>query len=103
MKTFPNEKRALVLDFVWAVKLNRFGLELIGLWPKTNEETENDSDFRVDFIFVVVTFVSGILLVCALTQVRTDMILLMDNLQITLPLMVVSLKLVIMRWKRTGM
>ncbi|EZA56996.1 hypothetical protein X777_01602, partial [Ooceraea biroi] len=89
--------------FVWAVELNRFGLELIGLWPKTNELAKERfwSDFRVGFIFIMVTFVSGIPLVCALIRVWGDMILMIDNLQITLPLLVVSFKLIIMRWKRT--
>ncbi|KAM0732895.1 Odorant receptor 13a [Formica fusca] len=91
-------------DFEWAVELNRFGLKLVGLWPKTNEVAKNNyaSDLRVGIIFVIITFVSGIPLICSLVQVWTDMILVIDNLQITLPLMLVSLKLVIIRWKRTA-
>ncbi|XP_025074886.1 odorant receptor 13a-like, partial [Pogonomyrmex barbatus] len=93
-----------LLDFVWAVELNRFGLELVGLWPKMNEAVENDftSDLRIGIIFIIVTFVSGIPLICSLIRVRHDMILVIDNLQITLPLMVVSMKLIMMRWKRTA-
>ncbi|KAL6266488.1 hypothetical protein P5V15_003337 [Pogonomyrmex californicus] len=91
-------------DFVWAVELNRFGLELVGLWPKMDEAVENDftSDLRIGIIFIIVTFVSGIPLICSLIRVRHDMILVIDNLQITLPLMVVSMKLIMMRWKRTA-
>jgi len=94
-----------LLDFTWAVELNRLGLELIGLWPKSDEVSKNKfaSDFRVVVIFVIVTFVSGIPLACSLIRVWGDMILMVDNLQVTLPLLVVSLKLVIMRWKQTGM
>lgn len=92
-------------DFVWAVKLNRLGLELIGLWPRSDEIANNKlaSDLRVAIIFVIVTFISGIPLVCSLIRVWGDMILMIDNIQVTLPLLVVSLKLVVMRWKRTGM
>ncbi|XP_067206068.1 odorant receptor 13a-like [Linepithema humile] len=92
-------------DFLWATELNRFGLELIGLWPETDEVAKNNysSDLRVGIIFVIITFLSGIPLVCSLLKVRNDMILVIDNLQITLPLVVVSLKLVIMRWKRTDL
>lgn len=89
---------------MWAVELNRFGLELVGLWPKMNEVVKNSysSDLRVAIIFVALVF-SGIPLVYSLIRVRTDMILVIDNLQTTLPLMVVSLKLFMMRWKRTGL
>lgn len=90
---------------MWTVELHRLGLELIGLWPKTNEAAKDNyaSDLRLGITFIIITFVSGIPLVCAFTRVRNDMILVIDNLQITLPLMLVSLKLVIIRWKRTGM
>ncbi|XP_012528254.2 odorant receptor 43a [Monomorium pharaonis] len=92
-------------DFTWAVELNRLGLELIGLWPKNNDVPRNKfaSDLRIVIIFVIVTFVSGIPLACSLIRVWGDMILMVDNIQITLPLLVVSLKLVIMRWKQTAM
>ncbi|KAF3054334.1 Odorant receptor 170 [Nylanderia fulva] len=89
-------------DFVWAVELNRFGLELVGLWPKTNKAADNcASDLRLSITFIIIAIASGIPLVCGLIRVRNDMILVIDNLQITLPLMLVSFKLVIMRWKRT--
>lgn len=94
----------MLLDFTWAVKLNRFGLELVGLWPKNGEVSKNKfaSDLRVIIIFVIVGFVSGIPLTCSLIRVWGDMILMIDNLQVTLPFLVVLLKLVIMRWKQTG-
>ncbi|XP_011704777.1 PREDICTED: odorant receptor 22c-like, partial [Wasmannia auropunctata] len=91
-------------DFVWAIELNRFGLDLVGLWPKTNETVKYTfvSDLRVGIIFFIVTFLSIIPLLCSLVQVWGDMILIVDNLQVTLSLLAVSLKLVIMRWKRTA-
>ncbi|GAB1864532.1 Odorant receptor [Camponotus japonicus] len=83
------------------------GLELIGLWPRSDETTNNKtkiaSDLRIAIIFVIVTFVSGIPLICSLIRVWGDMILMIDNIQVTLPLLVVSLKLIVMRWKRTAL
>ena len=79
------------------------GLELIGLWPKSEVPKNNfSSDLRVVIIFVIVTFISGIPLTCSLIRVWGDMLLMIDNLQVTLPLLIVSLKLVVMRCKRTG-
>ncbi|XP_018407528.1 PREDICTED: uncharacterized protein LOC108783458 [Cyphomyrmex costatus] len=89
-------------DFVWAIELHRLGLKLIGLWPSTDEVSKKKfgSNIRVGFIFITVIFVSGIPLVCALIRVWGDMVLMIDNLRITLPLIVVSFKFIIMRWKR---
>ncbi|XP_018407527.1 PREDICTED: uncharacterized protein LOC108783456 [Cyphomyrmex costatus] len=91
-------------DFMWAIELNRLGLELIGLWPKTNGDVKNTfiSDLRVGVIFFIVTVLSIIPLLCSLVRVWGDMILIVDNLQVTLPLLVVSLKLIVIRWKRTA-
>lgn len=90
---------------MWAVELNRIGLKFIGLWPKFDEADKDNyaSDLRVGIIFVIVTVFSVIPLICSLIRVWGDMMLIIDNLQVTLPLVVVSMKLVIMRWKRRGM
>ncbi|XP_036140555.1 uncharacterized protein LOC105838769 [Monomorium pharaonis] len=91
-------------DFMWTIELNRFGLKLVGLWPKTDGAIRDDtSDLRMVIIFIIITFICGIPLVSSLIRVRHDMILVIDNLQTTLPIIVVSLKLVIMRWKRTAL
>lgn len=89
---------------MWAVELNRFGMEVAGLWPKIDEAAKNSlvSNFRVAIIFIV-TFLSVIPLLCAFVRIWGDTSLMIDNLQITLPLLIVLLKLVIIRWKRTGM
>nr|XP_012220510.1 PREDICTED: uncharacterized protein LOC105671151 [Linepithema humile] len=98
-------ERSSYKDFVWAVELNCLSLKLIGLWPKTDEVTKDNyaSDLRVGIIFVIVTFVSGIPLICSLIRVWGDMLLMVDNLQVTLPLLIVSLKLVVMRCKRSAL
>jgi len=88
---------------VWAVELNRFGLRLTGLWHETDEAAMDSlvSDLRMVTVFII-TFLSIVPLLCALVRIWGDTSLMIDNLQITLPLLVVSVKLVIMRWKRTG-
>ncbi|XP_018060123.1 PREDICTED: uncharacterized protein LOC108694942 [Atta colombica] len=99
-KDFNNALR----NFVWAIELNRLCLELVGLWPKINGAVKNTfvSDLRMGIIFFIVTFLSIIPLLCSLVRVWGDMILIVDNLQVILPLLVVSLKLIIIRWKRTA-
>ncbi|XP_070170242.1 odorant receptor 13a-like isoform X2 [Polyergus mexicanus] len=90
-------------DFVWAVELNHLGLGLIGLWPTTNNTVKRRMklDIRVGFILILMIFISGVPSVCALVRVWGDLELMIDNLRITLPLFVVALKLIIMRWKQT--
>lgn len=90
---------------MWAVQLHRLGLELIGLWPKTYEAAKKShgSDIRVGLVFIMVVLGSGVPLIWALMRVWGDMVLMIDNLRITLPLIVVSVKFIIMRCKQTGM
>ncbi|RLU20566.1 ObirOr5-U13 [Ooceraea biroi] len=100
ISTYPGYR-----DFVWVVELHRFGLELVGLWPTIDKaaKTSNISDLRGCIIFIIIVFVCAIPFICSLIRVRSDIILVMDNLQVTLPLMVVLLKLIIMRWKQTAL
>ncbi|XP_018060124.1 PREDICTED: uncharacterized protein LOC108694943 [Atta colombica] len=95
-------KKRQRVNFVWAVELHRLGLKLIGLWPSTDEISKKKlgSNICVGFIFITVIFISGVPLVWALIRVWGDMVLMIDNLRITLPLIVVLLKFIIMRWKR---
>jgi len=88
---------------VWAIELNRFGLKLIGLWRESDEATMDSlmSDLRVVTVFII--FLSSIIpFLCALVRVWGDTLLMTENLQITVPVLVILVKLVIMRWKRTG-
>ncbi|XP_070170145.1 odorant receptor 13a-like isoform X3 [Polyergus mexicanus] len=90
-------------DFEWAIELNRLTLNWIGLWPKTNESTLKriGPDIRVGFAFIMITFFFLIPLLYALTRVWGDMILMIDNLRVTLPMLSVLLKLFVMRWKQS--
>ncbi|KMQ83348.1 odorant receptor 13a, partial [Lasius niger] len=90
-------------DFVWAIELNRLNLELIGLWPKTDGIAKRrlGSDIRAGFAFIIIAFVTGIPIVHALIRVWGDMVLMIDNLRVTLPMLTVLFKLVIMRWKQS--
>ncbi|XP_029168694.1 uncharacterized protein LOC114938788 [Nylanderia fulva] len=90
-------------DFVWAVELNHLGLGLIGLWPTINSADKRriDLDIRVGSILILMIFICGVPSICALVRVWGNLELMIDNLRMTLPLIMVSLKLVIMRWKQT--
>ncbi|KAF3054317.1 Odorant receptor 151 [Nylanderia fulva] len=89
--------------FVWAILLNRLSLEFVGLWPKTDGITKGklDSDIRVGFSFIMLTFALGIPMVHALIRVSGDMTLMIDNLRITIFPLTILLELIIFRWKQT--
>ncbi|KAF3054323.1 Odorant receptor 169 [Nylanderia fulva] len=90
-------------DFMWAIKINRLSLELVGLWPKTDEVAKRrlGSDIRTGFAFIMIAIVSGIPYIHALIRVWGNMALMIDNLRVTIPVITISLELVIMRWKQT--
>ncbi|XP_011706036.1 PREDICTED: uncharacterized protein LOC105461232 [Wasmannia auropunctata] len=88
-------------DFMWAVELHRLGMEMIGLWPKTEKFKKNRwPEIRVVLISILLIFVS-VPMIYAMKRVWGDIVLLIDSLQITIPLLTVSVKYVIMRWKQT--
>ncbi|XP_067206065.1 odorant receptor 22c-like [Linepithema humile] len=98
-------KRSNYKDFVWAIKLNRVAFKMIGLWPENQEETNTNNFFSnilTSSIFIMITLVLVIPLIWSLVRIWSDMILMIENLQVTLPLILSCLKLVIVRWKRSA-
>lgn len=94
----------LQVDFEWAVKLNRIALDIIGLWPKTAHSTRQKlmCNFRVLIVFLAVTF--GVLIpsIHSLIRICGDIMLMLDNLQFTLPAISCSIRIVIFWWKKEG-
>ncbi|XP_070170256.1 odorant receptor 43a-like isoform X1 [Polyergus mexicanus] len=92
-------------DFEWAIKLNRYPLNLIGLWPRNYDNTYDRflSDFCTTFSFLLIIFFSIIPSIHSLVRTWGDMIAIIDNLQFTLPISITIIKLVIIRWKRTDL
>ncbi|KYN09027.1 hypothetical protein ALC57_18994 [Trachymyrmex cornetzi] len=90
------------LYFEWAVKLNRFALNLIGLWPKTAQNFRQKlmCNFRVLVVFLSVTLGLLIPSIHSLTRIFGDIVLMLDNLQFTLPAISCLIRIVIFWWKQ---
>ncbi|XP_067205434.1 odorant receptor 13a-like [Linepithema humile] len=90
------------IDFEWAVKLNRFSLKLIGLWPKTEHSIQEKLMYNLRPPIVALTLTIGILIpsIHSLIRIRSNIMLLMDNLQFTLPAITCTLRIVIFWWKK---
>ncbi|KAL6442563.1 hypothetical protein ACFW04_002612 [Cataglyphis niger] len=89
--------------FEWAIKLNRFTLNIVGLWPEIYENTCDrfSSDLRTIFTFFLIVFIAIIPSIHSLVRIWNDMMAKIDNLQFTLPLMMAVIKLVVIRWRKT--
>ncbi|KYQ55331.1 hypothetical protein ALC60_05956 [Trachymyrmex zeteki] len=102
MATFCGVKYFNVVDFEWAVKLNRITLDFIGLWPKTaqNPRQKLMCNFRVLIVFTAITF--GVLIpsIHSFIRIYGDNMLMIDNLQFTLPAISCSIRIVIFWWKK---
>lgn len=92
------------VDFEWAVKLNRISLELIGLWPKNvkNSRQRFMNNIQVLFVFIGIIFVILVPSIHSLTRIYNDAMLMMDNLQYTLPGISCSIRIIIFWWKKEG-
>jgi len=89
------------LDFEWAIKLNRLTLNMIGVWPNVQDDGYS-SDVRVVSCLFLFVFMGIVPAIHSLIRTWGDMIAIIDNLQFTLPLLTTIMKLVIVRWKKTG-
>ncbi|XP_067205190.1 odorant receptor 9a-like isoform X1 [Linepithema humile] len=90
------------VDFEWAVKLNRIALELIGLWPKTvqNSRQKLMNNLRTLSVFVGLTFFILFPAIHSLIRIHHNAMLMMDNLQFTLPGISCSIRIIIFWWKK---
>ncbi|KAG5321777.1 OR13A protein, partial [Acromyrmex heyeri] len=90
-------------DLEWAISLNRCMLKIIGLWPKESKTRCKELLSKIRFLFnvIMLIFVLTIPALMSLIRVWGDMILMIDNLQYTLPLLITMLKVFIM-WYNKG-
>ncbi|XP_050445050.1 odorant receptor 43a-like [Cataglyphis hispanica] len=88
-------------DLEWAIGINRFTLEMTGLWPdeKLSRRQKFLANLRAFIIFITLIFVQIIPSIFSLMRVWGDMVAIIDNLQITLPFSICATKIIIM-WLR---
>ncbi|KAH0954327.1 OrU20, partial [Eciton burchellii] len=90
--------------FEWAVKLNRFSLHWIGLWPVTKPRKEKlKCHLRALFLSLFILIMCTVPSLHSLLKIRTNIMLLIDNLQFTLPILASIFKLAVFWWKTKGM
>lgn len=97
--------KCICLDFEWAVHLNRITLNFIGIWPSAHENVHKKflSNARAAFFFISIALTFIIPLIHSLVKIWGDLVLMIDNLQFTIPLLMVIIKGVTLWWKKTGM
>ncbi|XP_011135391.2 odorant receptor 43a-like [Harpegnathos saltator] len=88
-------------DFEWAVSINRLMLRIAGLWPPDNHDTREaiKSKIRLLYSFIMVIIILAIPALISLIRVWGDMILMIENLQYTLPIMGTIFKICIL-WQK---
>ncbi|XP_011332748.1 odorant receptor 43a-like isoform X2 [Ooceraea biroi] len=92
-------------DFEWAVQLNRFSLKLLGLWPEEAASLQDrlNSNLRLFGVFILINGVCTVPSLHLLLKIWGDINAMMDNFVFTLPLLTVSVKLLILWWKREAL
>lgn len=102
--TSSNLLRSLLVDFEWAVKWNRITLNFLGLWPKTARSYREKlmCNFRVFVAFLGLTICVLIPSIHSLIRIYGDIILMIDNLNFTLPAMSCTIRIAIFWWKKEG-
>ncbi|XP_012538934.1 odorant receptor 43a [Monomorium pharaonis] len=92
-------------DFEWATRLNRFMLNMIGIWPSVHKNKYDKflSNLHVTFIIIVLVFIGAIPGIHSLVRTWGNLMLMIDNLQFTLPLTMTIIKLIDLWWKKTDL
>ncbi|XP_072752160.1 odorant receptor 10-like [Anoplolepis gracilipes] len=90
-------------DFLWAVKLNRYSLELSGLWPKSKQTNweKRMCNLRTFLTFSTIVFAILIPALHSLIRIYSDILLMIDNLQYTIVMIICVIKIIIFWWKKT--
>ncbi|XP_026826808.1 odorant receptor 49b isoform X1 [Ooceraea biroi] len=89
-------------DFEWAVKLNRFSLKLLGLWPMTEDNVPENIMYKSRPLIIILILTFGFLVpsIHSLIRIRSNIMLLIDNLQYTLPTITCAIRVVVFWWKK---
>lgn len=93
---------SVLSDFEWAVQLNRFSLKLIGLWPEETASSQKKlcSNLLLFGVVITITCVCTTPSLHLLLKVWGDVTAMIDNILFTLPMLTVSIKLLILWWKK---
>lgn len=96
--------KCLITDLEWAISLNRLMLKIIGLWPPDNQDERKIIRSKLQLLYNVITmiFVLTIPALASLIRVWGDMMLMIDNLQYSLPLLITLFKICIVWHKQEG-
>ncbi|KAH0954176.1 OrU11, partial [Eciton burchellii] len=90
--------------FEWAVKLNRASLNLLGLWPNPEESPREKlmSNIRslLTFLMVIILLVPSM---HALIRIPSNIMIILDNLQWTLPIFTSVIRLPIFWWRKKAL
>ncbi|XP_014474765.1 PREDICTED: uncharacterized protein LOC106744464 [Dinoponera quadriceps] len=97
--------KALIPDSEWAIKLHRITLKIIGLWPPDNRKAHEMVRSKLRLLCNVTTifFVTTIPTLISLIQVWGDMILMIENLQLSLPLVMTVFKIYVIWYKQEAL
>lgn len=96
---------SLKADYVWAIRLNRISLTMLGVWPEENKTKQQRllSNIHVFFMINIILWSSLIPTVHSLLNIwGLDMMSMIDNLQYTLPLLIAVTKFTILWRKQNG-
>jgi len=86
------------------MKLNRITLEFIGLWPNTVQNSRQKLMCNIRVLIAFLGITCGILIpsIHSLIRIYGDVILMLDNLQFTLPTISCTIRIMIFWWKKEG-
>lgn len=86
------------------MKLHCVSLKIIGLWPKAEQSRREKLTCNLHALIIFLTITIGLVIpsTYALVKIYSNILLIVDNLIYTLPLITVLLRFAIFWWKKEG-
>ncbi|XP_025161003.1 uncharacterized protein LOC112589984 [Harpegnathos saltator] len=93
-----------MIDLDWAIGLNRLMLKIVGLWPPDNRDCHESMKSKIRLLcsIIMILFILAIPTFVSLIRVWGNMILMIDNLIYSLPVLIALFKVYIIWYKQEG-
>lgn len=91
-------------DYEWAISINRLMLKLVGLWPPDNTDFHRFVGAKLRRLCSFVMFIVIFTIPCLISLIRIwgDIMLMIDNMQFSVPVVMVTLKVGIIWYNQGG-
>lgn len=91
-------------DYEWAIKLNRISLQVLGLWPETEQIPGEKLKNNLRVLASIVFLIFGIIVpyTQSLMNIHKEIVLVIEHVRFIMPIVTCVSRIFILWWKKEG-